>query len=96
MEGELLLDALFEGLSFFEGQGVGFCDNWDDVDNVGELPQDRDINGFESEVYQSELQGKANRRIRMTRRLNKEKTAVDTSILNVSVSLGCELFSQVC
>ena len=32
----------------------------------------------------------------MSRGLDEEQTAVDTGILDVAVTLGCELLSQVC
>ena len=50
MEGEFLLDALFEGLTFFESQGVGFGDYRDDVDDVGEFFEDDDVDGFETVI----------------------------------------------
>ena len=31
----------------------------------------------------------------MTRRLNEEQAAVDASVLNVALALGCELFSEI-
>lgn len=37
VEDEFFLNALFEGHAFFEGQGVRFRDNGDDVDDVGEF-----------------------------------------------------------
>ena len=37
VEGEFFFDALFEGLALFQGEGVGFCDYRDDVNDVGEL-----------------------------------------------------------
>ena len=48
MEGEFLLDALFEGLAFFKSQGVRFGDYRDDVDHVREFFQDHDVDGFET------------------------------------------------
>ncbi|MDA4132868.1 MAG: hypothetical protein OK454_07065 [Thaumarchaeota archaeon] len=47
MEGELLLDALLEGLALLERQGVGLGDDGDDVDDIGQLLQDDDVNGLE-------------------------------------------------
>ena len=48
VEGEFLLDALFEGLALFEGQGVGFGDHRHDVDHVGEFFEHDDVDGFET------------------------------------------------
>ena len=48
VEGEFLLDALFEGLAFFEGKGVGFGDYGDDIDDVGEFFEDDDVDRFET------------------------------------------------
>ena len=48
MEGKLLLYSLLECAALFEGQGVGFGDDRDDVDDVGELLEDDNIDGLES------------------------------------------------
>jgi hypothetical protein len=79
VEGELLLYALLESTAFFECQGIRLGDDWNDVDNIGKLLQDDDVNWFQS----------------MSRWLNEEETAVDSSILDVPLTLGRELFSQV-
>lgn len=50
MEGEFLADALFEGLAFFKGKGVGFGDYGDDVDDVGEFLKDDDVDRLETVV----------------------------------------------
>lgn len=49
VEGELLLDALLESQALFEGEGVGLGDDGDDIDNIGQLLQDNDIDGLETE-----------------------------------------------
>jgi hypothetical protein len=49
VEGELLLNALLESLALFEGEGIGLGDNGDDVDDIGQLLQDNDIDGLETE-----------------------------------------------
>ena len=46
VKGEFFLDARFEGLALFEGEGVGFGDDGDDVDDIGELLEDDDIDGL--------------------------------------------------
>lgn len=47
VEGELLLDTLLELLALLEGEGVGLGNNGNDVDDIGELLQDDDINGLQ-------------------------------------------------
>lgn len=77
VEGELLLYSFFEFTTFLQGQGVGLCDNWHHVDYIGQLLQDNNIDGLE----------------RVAGGLNEEETAVDASVLDVSLSLRGELFS---
>lgn len=48
MESELFLDALLESLALFESEGVSLGDDWHDIDDVGQLLQDNDINGLET------------------------------------------------
>lgn len=48
VEGELLLDALLEGLTLFEGEGVGLGNNGNNVDDIGQLLQNNDIDGLEA------------------------------------------------
>lgn len=49
VESKLLLDTLLESLALFEGKGVGLGDDGNDIDDVGELLQDNDIDGLETE-----------------------------------------------
>lgn len=49
VESKLLLDALLESLALFKGEGIGLGDDWDDIDDVGQLLQDNDIDGLETE-----------------------------------------------
>ena len=79
MEGKLLLDALLELLALLECQAVGLGNDGDNVDDIGKLLQDNDINRLE----------------RVARGLNEEKTAVDTGVLDVSFTLGGELLAEV-
>ncbi len=79
VEGKLLLDALLEGHSLLQGQGVGLGNDGHDVDDIRKLLQHDDINW---------LQGVA-------RRLDEEQAAVDAGILDVPFTLGGELFSEV-
>lgn len=80
MESKFLLYALLEGAALFQGQGIRLGNDWNNVDNIGELLQDHDIDG---------LQG-------VPRGLDKEQAAVNTGILDISLSLGSELFPEVC
>lgn len=50
VEGEFLLDALLKGLALFEGEGVGLGNNGNNVDDIGQLLQNNDINGLEAGV----------------------------------------------
>lgn len=79
MEGKLLLDALLEGHALLEGQGVGLGNDRDDVDNVGQLLQNHNINGLQ----------------RVARGLDKEQAAVNASVLDVALALGGELLAKV-
>lgn len=79
VESKLLLDALLESGSLLDGQGVGLGDDGHNVDNVGELFQDYDVDGLEG----------------VARGLDEEEAAVDAGVLDVTLSLGCELLSQV-
>lgn len=49
VESELLLDALLESLALFESERVGLGDDGHDIDDVGQLLQDNDIDGLETE-----------------------------------------------
>lgn len=79
VEGELLLDALLELQTLVHGQGVSLGDDGDDVDHIRQLLQHDNIDG---------LQG-------VTGGLDEEQAAVDAGVLDVTLSLGCELLSQV-
>ncbi len=79
MEGELLLYALLESSSFLKCQRVRFRDDWDDVDNIGKLLQNDNIDWLQS----------------VSRRLDEEEAAVDASVLDIAFTLSGELFPQV-
>jgi hypothetical protein len=79
VESELLLDALLELLTLLHSQGVGLGNDRDNVDHIGQLLQDDNVDGLE----------------RVAGRLNEEEAAVDASVLDVPLSLGGELLSQV-
>lgn len=48
VERELFLDTLLEGLTLLKGQGVGLGDNGNNVDDIGQLLQDDNIDGLET------------------------------------------------
>lgn len=79
VESELLLDTLLELLTLLESQSIGLGDDGNDVDDIGQLLQDDDVDG---------LQG-------MARGLDEEEAGVDAGVLNVTLSLSGELLSQV-
>lgn len=79
VERKLLLDAGLELLALLKGQRVGLGDDGHDVDNVGQLLQDDNVDG---------LQGVAGG-------LDEEQAAVDAGILDVALALGRELLAQV-
>jgi len=79
VESELLLDALFESSAFLKRKGISLCDDRHDIDNIGELLQDHNVNWFEG----------------VARRLNEEQAAVNPCVLNVSLSLRSELLSEI-
>lgn len=79
MECKLLLDAFLELLALLSSQGVGLGNDGHDVDNIGELLQDDDIDRLE----------------RVTRGLDEEEAAVNAGVLDVTLSLCCELLAQV-
>lgn len=79
MESELLLDALLEGLAFFQRKGVRLGDHGHNVDNIGKLLEDDNVDGLE----------------RVARRLDEEEAAVDAGILNVALTLGSELLAEI-
>jgi hypothetical protein len=49
VESELLLDTLLESLALFEGERVGLGDDGNDINDVGQLLQDNDIDRLETE-----------------------------------------------
>lgn len=79
VEGKLLLDALLEGLTLLRGQSVGLGDDGDDVDDVGKLLEDDNVNGLEG----------------VARGLDEEQAAVDAGINDVALTLCRELLAQV-
>jgi hypothetical protein len=48
VESKLGLDSVLESLALLEGKRIRLGDDGNDVDNVGELLQDHDIDGFET------------------------------------------------
>ena len=79
VELELLPNSLLESSALLGRQGIGLCDDWHNVHNIGELLQDHNVNRFEA----------------VTRWLNEEQAAMDAGILNVTLSLCGKLFAEV-
>merc|ERR1712000_199239 len=68
VKSELLLDAFFESSALLQRKGVGLCDDRHDIDNIGELLQNHNVNRFEG----------------VARRLDEEQAAVNSCVLDVS------------
>ena len=79
MEGKLLLDALLERLALLESERIGLGDDGDDVDDIGKLFQNDNID---------RLQGVAGG-------LDEEQAAVNPGVLDVALTLGSEFLAQV-
>lgn len=79
VESKLLLNALLELLALFNSEGISLGNHRHNIDDVRQLLQYDNIDGLK----------------RVTRRLDEEKTAVDTGILDVALSLCSELLAQV-
>lgn len=77
MESKLLLDALLERLALLQSQGVSLGNDGNNVDDIGQLLQDDDIDG---------LKGVAGG-------LDEEQAAMDAGILDVTLTLSSELLS---
>jgi hypothetical protein len=95
MESEFLLDSLLECLSLFQGQGVGFGNNGDNVNDVRKLLKDDDIDGLKARNGQYGPSNRVLNNERMAGWLNEEKTAVNTCVLDVTLALSCELLAEV-
>ena len=79
MESKLLLDAVLEQLSLLQGETISLGNDRNDIDSLAQLLQHDDIDWLQS----------------VSSRRNKVQAAVDASVLNVPLTLGSELFSQV-
>lgn len=79
VEGKLISDSVLESLALLQGQGIGLCNDGDDVDNLAQLLQDNYVDGLES----------------VTCGLDEVQAAVDTGVLDVAVALSGELLAQV-
>lgn len=49
MEGEFFLDSLLESCALLECEGIGFGDDRNNIDHVGELLEDDNVDWFEAE-----------------------------------------------
>lgn len=79
VESKLVSDPVLESLALLESQGIGLCNDGDDVDNLAQLLQDDYVDGLES----------------VTCGLDEVETAVDAGILDVAIALSGELLAQV-
>jgi hypothetical protein len=68
VEGELLLDAVLELLALLEGERIGLCNDWHDVDGLAQLLENDNVDGLET----------------VAGGRNKVKTAVDAGVLDVA------------
>jgi len=79
VEGKLGLNTLLEFQPLLGSQGVGLGNDRHNIDNIGQLLQDDDINWLEG----------------VSGRLDEEQTAVDARVGDVALSLSGKLLSQV-
>lgn len=79
MMSKLGLDALLERFTFLKCHAVGLGDDRHDIDDLGQLAKDGDVERLE----------------RVTRGVDEEETAVDASVRDESVALSGELFAEV-
>lgn len=79
MESKLLLDALLESQALLGGEGVCLGNNRNNVDDVGQLLQDNNVNGLE----------------RVSGGLDEEQAAVDAGVLDVALTLSGQLLAEV-
>ena len=79
MEGKFLLYSVLECLTLLQGQTVALGNDRYDVDDVAQLLQHDDINGFEG----------------MSRGLDEEQAAMDACVLDVALTLGREFLVQI-
>lgn len=98
VERELFLDPFFECRPLLQRQGVGLCNDGDNVNYVGQFFQDNNVDGFKADKsVNQELFGFSVQRghIRMTGGLDEEETAMDTGVLDVTFSLCSKFFAEV-
>lgn len=79
MESKLLLDAVFEQLSLLQGEAISLGNDRNDIDSLAQLLQHDDVDRLES----------------VSSRRDEVQAAVNAGVLNVPLTLGSELFSQV-
>lgn len=79
VECKLVSDSVLESLALFQSQGIGLCNDGDDVDNLAQLLQNNYVDGLES----------------VTCGLDEVQAAVDASVLDVAIALSGKLLAQV-
>ena len=70
---------MLEDLPFFHRQTVRLGDDWHDIDNLAQFLHHDDVD----------------RAKRVTSRVDEVQAAVNTCVLDVAVTNGCQLFAQV-
>lgn len=105
MELELLLDSLLGCQTFLESKGVGLGDDRNDVDDVRQLLEDNNVNGFQTAAFYETISYHGSLEAsfffigynsRVTRGLDEKEAAVNTGILDITVTLGRKFLSEVC
>lgn len=79
VESKLLLYPLLECGALLQSQAIGLRNDWHNIDKLGQLLQHDDVNWLQA----------------VTGRLDEEEAAVDAGVLQVSLTLGSELFAEV-
>lgn len=102
MERKFLLDSLLEHLAFLESERIGLGDHGNNIDDIRQLLQNNDVNGLESIDIQNDqsLHALNDRHMghdsRMARGLDEKQAAVDTGILDITVTLSSKFLAEVC
>jgi hypothetical protein len=71
VEGKLLLDAVLELLALLKREGVGLCDDGDNVDSLAQLLENDNVDGLKT----------------VTRWGDEVETAVNTGVLDVAIEM---------
>lgn len=80
VEGKLFSDAVLEQLALLKSERVCLRNDWDNVDSLAQLLEYNNVDWSQA----------------VTRWVDEVQAAVDAGVLNISLTLCCQLFSQVC